>query len=137
MASSTVAYGRNLVLKIGGVTIGNLDNSGLTQSRDSRETTTKDSADEEEVVPTIKRRNLPFSGKFTETAAAGGGLVTLQAAYDNGTVLSWQLGETTPGTHKWTGSGFLLKYDIDAPFDGNVTFQGEIKPTGPITFGTN
>lgn len=137
MASTTVEYGRNFIIKIGNVQIGNLDSTGLSQSRATRDTTTKDSADDEEHEVTIKSRTIPFAGKFTESAVSGGGVATLQAAYDNGTVLAWRLGNTTPGTHYWSGSGRLTKYDFEAPYDNNVTFQGEVKVTGPVTFGTN
>jgi predicted secreted protein len=137
MASTTVEYGRNFVLKIGNVQIGNLDGNGLNQSRDTRDTTSKDSADYEEHEVTVKRGTIPFNGKFTESAASGGGVITLQAAYENGTVLAWRLGNTTAGTHYWSGSGRLVKYDFDAPSEDNVVFEGEVKITGQWSMGTN
>lgn len=134
MATKTTVYGKTLTLTIGGTQIDNLLTNGLTQTRDTRETTTKDSNDEEEHRPTIKRRMLPFTGLYTEAATVGP--VDLQNAYDNGTVLSWVYGTGVGGTHKWSGSGTVTKLDFEAPHDGNVGFSGEIKPTGPVTFAT-
>lgn len=135
MATKTTKYGRNLVLKINGTQIDNLLSNSFSQSRDTRETTTKDSADNEESVPTIMRRNISFTGLASE-ASTNGGFVTLQNAYEGGTTLSWVLDSSTGGDHKWSGSGHITKLDFDAPHDGNVGFSGEIKVTGVVTFGT-
>ena len=136
MATKTVKYGRNLTLKIGGTQIDNLDSNGLSQSRDTRETTTKDSADNEESVGTIRRRSISFSGKASEASAAGAGFIALQNAYDSDSFVSWELSSATGGDRKWSGSATLTKLDFEAPFDGNVGFTGELKVTGVVTFGS-
>lgn len=138
MASKTVEYGRNWVLKITGgtVQIDNLTTNGYTQARDTRETTTKDSADDEETEVTIKRRTVPFGGLVTE-ASSSGNFAALQGLYTNGTVVTYKFGNTTAGTHYWSGSGRITKLDVEGQHDGNVTFTGEIRVTGSDTYGTN
>lgn len=135
MATKTVKYGRLLTLRLGGTALDNLMSNGLGQSRDTRETTTKDSADEEESLPTIKRRSISFSGLASESATVG--YEELQGWYDNGTTLSWKLGTGTGGDRFHSGSGHITKLDFEAPHDGNVAFTGEIKVTGVVTFGTD
>jgi predicted secreted protein len=136
MATKTTIYGRTFNLKIGGVTIENIRAKGFTQARDTRETTTADSADDEESVGTIMRRNLTFGGLASEGVTASAGFVTIQGYFEAGTPQTWELSRTTGGTRKWSGSGTITKLDFDMPYDGNVEFTGEIKPTGVVTFGT-
>lgn len=137
MATKTVKYGRPLTLRIATVQIDNLMTNSFSQSRDTRETTTKDSADNEESVGTIRRRTVSFTGLASEASAQGAGFVALQNAYDSDSFLSWKVGSGTGGDHFWSGSGTLVKLDFEAPHDGNVEFSGEIKVTGVVTFGTD
>lgn len=138
MASKTVEYGRNWLLKITGgtVTIDNLLTSGLNQAVEQRNTTSKDSANDKEFVPTIKSRTFPFSGLTTE-ASGSGNKAALQGLYDNQSVITFAYGPTAQGTYKWTGSGYMTKLDFDAPHDNNVLFNGEIEATGLVTFAVN
>lgn len=137
MATKTVKYGRLLTLRIGGTQIDNLISNGLSQSRDTRETTTKDSADDEESVGTIRRRSLSFNGLASQASSAGAGFVALQNAYSSDAFVTWKLSSGTAGENYWSGSGTITKLDFEAPHDGNFTFSGEIKVTGVVTFGTD
>lgn len=136
MATKTTRYGRLMVFKLATVTIENIRGKGLSQSRDTRETTTVDSTDEEESQPTIKRRTIPFDGLISDAATTGSNYIALQGAYDNGTTLAFEIASPTGGEKKWNGSGHITKLDFDMPYDGNVTFTGELKVTGTVTFGT-
>lgn len=138
MATKTTEYGKNWVLKIvaGATQVDNLTTNGFTQARDVRDTTTKDSADDEESEVTIAHRTIPFSGYVSEAAAATS-VVTLQGLYDNKNVTVFRFGPTAAGTHYWTGSARLTKLDIDGPHDGNVSLEGELRPTGPVTYSVN
>lgn len=136
MPTKTTKYGRLMTFKLATVTIENIRGKSLSQSRDTRETTTVDSTDEEESVPTIKRRTIPFDGLISDGATSGANYVAMQNAYDNGTTLAFEIASPTGGERKWNGSGHITKLDFDMPYDGNVTFTGELKVTGPVTFGT-
>jgi predicted secreted protein len=136
MPTKTTIYGRNFNLKINAVTIENIRAKGFTQARDTRETTTADSADNEESVATIMRRNVTFGGLASEGTTANAGFIALQGYYEAGDPVSWELSRTTGGTRKWSGSATLTKLDFDLPYDGNVEFTGELKVTGVVTFGT-
>lgn len=138
MASKTVEYGRNWLLKIAGgnTQIDNLLTTGLNQSTEQRNTTTKDSANSKEFVPTIMASTFPFTCLVTE-ASSSGNIAALQALRDNQSVIVFAYGPTANGTHKWTGSGYITKLDFDAPFDNNVVGNGEIESTGLVTYGTN
>ena len=70
MATKTTKYGRTMTFKLANVQIENLRGKGLSQSRDTRETTTTDSSDDEESVPTIKRRTIPFDGLISDGATS-------------------------------------------------------------------
>lgn len=136
MATKTTKYGRTMTFKIGNVTIENIRGKGLNQSRDTRETTTTDSADFEESVPTIMRTGIPFDGLLSDGATSGAGYIALENAFQAGTTLAWEIAGPNGGDKKWSGSGHLTKLDFDMPYDNNVTFTGELKATGTITFGT-
>lgn len=136
MPTKTTKYGRLMTFKLAGTTIENIRGKGFNQSRDTRETTTVDSADDEESQPTIKRRTIPFDGLVSDAATAGAGYIALQNAYDNGTTLSFEIAGPNGGDKKWSGSGHITKLDFGMPYDNNVEFTGELKVTGPVTFGT-
>lgn len=138
MPSKTVEYGKNWLLKIanGATSIDNLTTTGFTQATEFRDTTSKDSSDWKEQVPTIKSQTAPFTAWVTEASGAAN-IVTLQGLRNAGTVIVYRFGPTTPGTHYWTGSGYIGKLDLDAPFDGNVPVEGELVTTGEVTYSTN
>lgn len=135
MATKSALYGRLLTLKIGGVQIDNLLTNSLSQTRDTRDVTTKDSEDWEESQPTIRRKTIDFTGLTSQAATTG--YVELQNAYDNGTTGTWKYGTGLAGAKYWSGSGHIVKLDFQAPHDGNVEFSGSVKLTGVITFGTD
>ena len=136
MATKTTRYGRLMSLKIGGVTIENLRTKSFTQARDTREVTTADSADNEESVATIMRRNISFGGLYSEGTTSGAGPIALQSAFEAGTPVVWSIEGSAGGDRKWSGSGTITKLDFEMPYDGNVDFNGELKPTGVVTFGS-
>ncbi len=136
MATSNPMYGRLMLLRRNGTAINNLRNSGLTQPRATRDVTTKDSNDEGEIRPTIKGpRSISFDG-IISNAASGSvvGVSQFQDDYTNGNVIVWKLSSGVAGDPSWTGSGFLTKFDITAPHDGNIEFSGEVMTTGPVTY---
>lgn len=136
MATSNPMYGRLMLLRRNGTAINNLRNSGLTQPRATRDVTTKDSNDEGEIRPTIKGpRSISFDG-IISNAASGSvvGVSQFQDDYTNGNVIVWKLSSGVTGDPSWTGSGFLTKFDITAPHDGNIEFSGEVMTTGPVTY---
>lgn len=116
--------------------VDNLRTNGYAQNRDTRDTTTKDSADYEESETTIKRTTIPFGGLVTE-ASSTGNFAALEGLMRNQTVITYRFGNTTAGTHYWSGSGRMTKLEVDGEYADNVTFTGEIKVTGPDTYGTN
>lgn len=137
MATSNPMYGRLMLLRRNGTAINNLRTTGLSQPRATRDVTTKDSNDEGEIRPTIKGpRSIAFDG-IVSNAASGTivGVVQFQDDYTNGNVVVWKLGTGVTGDPYWTGSGFLTKFDISTPHDGNIDFSGELMTTGPVTFG--
>jgi predicted secreted protein len=140
MPTKSVKYGRLLTLRFAlsgtPVQVDNLTTTAYNQSRDTRETTSKDSADNEESVGTIRRRTIPFTA-FASEASTTGGFVYLQNAFDSDTFLSWKVGSGEAGAHFWSGSATLVKLDFSAPHDGNVECSGELKVTGAVTFGTD
>lgn len=137
MPTKTTIYGRTFNLKVGGVTMENIRAKGFTQARDTRETTTSDSADNEESVATIMRRGITFGGLASEGTTSNAGFIALQGYFEAGDPVTFELSRTTGGTRKWSGSATVTKLDFDMPYDGNVEFTGELKPTGVVTFGVS
>lgn len=136
MATTSPAYGRLVTLKFGGTQIINLKASDLSQTRGSRDVTTKDSADDEESRPTIKGRTFGFSGLLPNGGPNALG-PTLQTAYDGGTIGLCNYGSNLSGEANWSASGFLTGLNFKAPHDGNVEFDGTFKVTGVTTYSTN
>ena len=124
-------------MRIATVQIDNLRTNSLSQTRDARETTTKDSADDEESVGTIRRRTIAFTGLASEASSATSGFIALQNAYASDSFVSWKIGSATTGEKFWSGSGTITALNFEMPYDGNFEFSGTIKVTGVVTFGTD
>ena len=136
MATTNPAYGRLCTLKFSGTQIVNLKASDLTQARAMRDVTTKDSADDSESRPTIKKRSFSFSGLLPNAGPDTLG-PTLQTAYTNGTIGLCNYGSNLTAEGNWSASGFLTALNFKAPFDGNVEFDGTFEVTGALTYSVN
>jgi len=133
MATTNPEYGKNIKIKIGAIEIANLVSHSSNKSSDTRTVTTKDSNDWEEVRPTIKRMEIPFSGLYSKDSAYG--YSQLDAAWRAGTAITWREGSFVSGEPYETGTGYIVALDKEMPFDGNVEFSGTIKITGEATIG--
>jgi len=136
MATTNPAYARLVLLRRNGTALTNLKSTSLQQPRATRDVTTKDSADEQEIRPTLKEsRTIPFEILITNAASGTHvGVAQFQDDYTNGNVVVWKQGDGVSGSPYWTGSGFLTKFDVTFGME-NVEGSGEIKTTGPVTFG--
>lgn len=129
-------YGRLMLLNRNGTAINNLKTSGISQTRATRDVTTKDSADNTELRPTIKTRTIAFDLLITNAASGTVvGVSQFQDDYTNGNIVVFKLGTGTAGDPYWTGSGVLTKFDISAPHDGNIEGSGELAITGAVEYG--
>ena len=133
MSTLNPAYGRLVALKYNGVRVLNLKSTDLSQTRATRDVTTKDSNDDEESRGTIKSRSFSFNGVMAQGGPNVGG-VALQTAYDNGDIGTWFMGDGLSGSPSWAGSGTITALNFKAPYDGNVEFDGTVKVTGAVTF---
>jgi predicted secreted protein len=132
MATETPVFGKTLTLRIGTPTptvITNLTSNSLSDTTDTRETTTKQSGTHKEYLPAFQDKTLSFEGLTTHTPTSQG-LEDLRAAKAAGTIVDWEWGTGVVGTPKLTGKGIITSLDEDAPYDGDVTFSGEIQNTG-------
>ena len=134
MATTSTAYGKEVVLKFGGTTVINQTNSSLKQIMAMRDVTTKDSNNSKESRPTIKSRTFDIKGLLPQYSTA---FSTYQAAYAAGTIGAWQFGSGFTGEPYWSGSGYFTALNFDAPQDGNVEYSGTIEVTGDVTTGAS
>ncbi len=128
------AYGRTVALKLNGVRLINLKSTDLSQSRATRDVTTKESDDNEESRGTIKSRSFSFAGIMPEEGPNAVAGPALQTAFESGSIGTWFMGDGLAGHPSWAGSGFLTALNFKAPHDGNVEFDGTVKTTGVVTF---
>ncbi len=134
MATERPAYGRLFAIKFNGVRIINLKSSDLSQSKATRDVTTKQSNDNEESRGTIASRSFSFSGLMPGNGLGSSGGAALDSAYTNGTI---GMCEFTDENLSWAASGILTALNFKNPYDGNVEFDGTLKLTGVVAFGVS
>lgn len=134
MSTTNPEYGGNLKLKIGGTEITNLTSHNVNKERATRNVTTRDSGDNQEVRPTIKSRDIGFEGLISKDATYG--YDEIDDAWRAGTLVTWREGSGVTGEPYETGTGYITSLQKEAPFDDNVTFSGTLQVTGDTTKGT-
>ena len=134
MATKNPAYGRLVTLKFGGTAILNMKASDFTQTRATRDVTTKESSDNEESRPTIASRSFSFSGIMPNGGPNDSGGAALQTAFDAGTIGTCLYGSGLAAEPSWSASGYLTSLNFKAPHDGSVDFDGAFKTTGVLTY---
>lgn len=128
MSTPNVIDGTTLLLSVDAVFIGGTTDHSHSAGVNMRDTTTKDSAGKEEVLPGTSNRSIDFSGLGSFVPAFG--LVELDALVDSKTKVELVLTTGVVGTTKWTGDAFLESFDVEGPTDDNVTFSGTFHITG-------
>ena len=134
MPTTSTAYGKEVALSFNGVTVINQTNSSINQVLANRDVSTKQSGNNKESRPTIKSRTFDVKGLMPQYQAA---ISTLQNAYENLTIGTWQFGSGFTGEPYWSGSGYFTSLKFDAPDAGNVEYSGTIEVTGAVTFGAS
>lgn len=79
-------------------------------------------------------REIKLSGLFDATATTGPDAV-LSADLGGSTARVWKYGPygSTAGNVQYTGSGYLMQYDLKGSVGSAVAFEATIKVTGSIT----
>ncbi len=126
------AYGRRISIKFNGVRILNLKGSDLSQSKGTRDATTKESNDQEESRGTITGRTFSFNGIMPATGPNDVAGPALEDAFQFGTIGTCVYGDE--GAVNFSASGFLTALNFKVPYDGNVEIDGTFKITGVMSF---
>ena len=128
MPTPPVIDGTTLLLSIDGVFIAGTTDHSHSAGVNMRDTTTKDSAGKEEVLPGTSNRTIDFSGLASFDPAFG--FVELDDLIFTKAKVVVVLTTGVVGDTEWTGDAFLESLDVEAPTDDNVTFSGTFHITG-------
>lgn len=108
-----------------------LDNVDLPRSIETAETTTFGvTGGSKTYVVGLNEATISLSGKYDSVVDA-----LLAGVIGQETSLNWNYGPegSTTGRVKYTGLGFITKYDVKSPVGGVETFSADIQVTGAIT----
>jgi predicted secreted protein len=135
MATTGVFNGTNLLLKIGGTTVGHTTSCSMSLSMDTPEATTKDSAGFSEYIGGVKGGEISFEGLI----AYDDSFNAIQAADNllNRTKLTCVFGTAETGDNIYTADGFLTSVEMSGEMEAAVTYSGSITITGAIVKSTN
>lgn len=108
-----------------------LSSAGLSNVADVAETSTLNST-AKQYIGGLKDGSFPLEGNFEPTADA------LLSGVLGGTADDFEYypAGTATGSPKYTGSGFLVSYEITTAVDDAAKFSAEYQVTGGITRGT-
>lgn len=99
----------------------------LNRTAEEADVTSKTSEGWYEGIPTFKNWSIDFDGLVMESDTS---YALLEDAYMNGETIQVQL--ITPAGNKYTGSGYLTEFPIEAPYDDAATYSGTIQGTGEL-----
>lgn len=121
--------GVDVVLKVGGVTIGGQRGATLNRSAELIEVTDKVSTGQwKENISGFKEWSIDCDGLYVVSDAA---YTTLVSAFNGGTSISVSL---TDGTNiTYSGTGYITDFPLEAPYDDAVTYSLSITGTGALS----
>lgn len=133
--------GKNYKVKIGSTDVSAfLTNVSLPLTKDALETTTfGDSA--RDYIEGLKSGTISLSGRWDGDGASSIDAV-LDAAYDNGSLVTFSLNPTGTATFStsapgYTGSMVVTNYEHGTGFDGVATFSATLQVSGAVTRATS
>ena len=135
MATTGVFNGTNLILTVGGISIGHTTSCSLSLSMDTPEATTKDSNGFSENIGGIKGGEISFEGlvAYDDTANA----IQMADYLLARTELTCVFGTAEVGDVVYTAQAFLSSVEVSAEMESAVTYSGSLTITGAIVKSTN
>lgn len=135
MATTGVFNGTNLILTVGGISIGHTTSCSLSLSMDTPEATTKDSNGFSEYIGGIKGGEISFEGlvAYDDTANA----IQMADYLLARTELTCVFGTAEVGDVIYTAQAFLSSVEVSAEMESAVTYSGSLTITGAIVKSTN
>tara|TARA_R110000823_G_scaffold309869_1_gene434429 strand:- start:21974 stop:22381 length:408 start_codon:yes stop_codon:yes gene_type:complete len=135
MATTGVFNGTNLILTVGGISIGHTTSCSLSLSMDTPEATTKDSNGFSEYIGGIKGGEISFEGlvAYDDTANA----IQMADYLLARTELTCVFGTAEVGDVVYTAQAFLSSVEVSAEMESAVTYSGSLTITGAIVKSTN
>lgn len=124
-------------LRVGANTLVGQTGGSLSLSRDTIDTTTKDSGEWGEIIPGKKSGSISLDALYNPDANSGTGALDMLDMFSDGTVGVLKWGETTTGTKYMTASGYITGFDLDGPQGDVATYKCTFTITGEVTTGTN
>ena len=128
MATTGFLNGTSMLLFVDGTAIGGTTSHSMSKSANMRDTTTKDSGAEEEVLPGLRSRSITFDGFVAWDASFG--FEELDNLIENGTKVVLRFTADITGDAYFIADAFLESLDFDAPTEDNITFSGTFRVTG-------
>lgn len=134
MASSGVLNGTKMAVYISGTKIAHLTATGFSRSKETRETTDKDTTGDKTFK--YKRGSSQLSGSAWFDFAAGYGFADLFTAMDNETELTALLATEESGDDTYQATVLLTQLDADFPDDDNSSYSFTMLVSGDWTTST-
>lgn len=126
--------GRILVLELDGIPIAAETSCEISWSRDMIDITNKASNSNREIMPGLKSASLSVEALIDFAATHGGH--TFATALNNGTAMTFVLGDGVAGQTEFTGTCYAGDFTMSAANEDVVTWSGTLEITGAITIQT-
>jgi len=131
MATSGKLNGTLYKIISGGTAISNLTSNSVDFSVETRDVTTKDSAGNREILPTIF--SASYSGEAIVDLTATEGVEELYDDLVAKAAVTVEFTTDVSGDVQWSQSGYFTSVSISAPMEDNVTVSFTIEGTGAVT----
>jgi len=133
MATAGLFNGNLLGIYVGGVLVTHALQHSENHSVAMIDTTTKDSAGDEEVLPGLRGSELSASGYFAEDATYG--YEDFYDVFRTGAALTVLVSSAVTGDVTYSYSAYITSLSRTAEHDTSVPYEVSLKPTGPATKG--
>jgi len=130
--------GTLIVMINGSTTIVGQTDATLNTSADMLDATTKDStAKAKEFIPGETSWTMSISGLYDPAAAASGSVSGAITNLKAGTAWTAKWGQTTAGTHYWTGTVYLQTVTLNGPKNDLASYSIEAQGTAVLSETSN
>lgn len=123
--------GRILILELDGIPIAAETSCELSWSRDMIDITSKSSGGNREIMPGLKSASLSVEALIDFAATHGGH--TFATALNNGTEMTFVLGDGVVGQYEFTGECYAGDFTMSATNEDVVTWSGTLEVNGAVT----
>lgn len=132
MATTGIMNATLIAVYVGGTKISHATEGSISLSMDTRDTTTKDSSGNRELLESTKSWSMSAGAMYADDATQG--VNALMTSWENRSTVTVKFSTEVSGDDYWEGSAHVTSVEVSGGVEDNVTYSVSFEGTGALTF---